>query len=43
MQEGSESEREMMIGDDDRAALTLRLAKALQPAPLEGRHSWDSY
>jgi plastocyanin len=43
MQEGSEPEREMMIGDGDRAALTLRLAKALQPAPLEGKHSWDSY
>ena len=27
----------------DRAALTLRLAKPLQPSPVEGRHSWDSY
>jgi plastocyanin len=43
MQEGSEPEREMMIGDGDRAALTLRLTKALQPAPLEGQHSWDTY
>jgi hypothetical protein len=43
MQEGSALEREMTIGDGERAALTLRLAKALQPAPLEGRHSWDSY
>jgi plastocyanin len=43
IQAGSEPEREMMIGDGDRAALTLRLAKALQPAPLEGQHSWDTY
>jgi plastocyanin len=43
MQEGSELEREMTIADGDRAALTLRLAKALQPAPLEVRHSWDAY
>ena len=43
MQEGSELEREMMIADGDRAALTLRLAKPLQPAPLEVRHSWDAY
>jgi plastocyanin len=43
MQEGSELEREMMIADGDRAALTLRLAKALQPAPLESRRSWDAY
>lgn len=43
MQETSALEREIMLGDTDRAALTLRLAKALQPAPLEGRHSWDSY
>jgi plastocyanin len=43
MPEGSALEREMTIGDGDRAAMTLRLAKALQPAPLEGRHSWDSY
>ena len=43
MQESSELEREMTLAEDDRAALTLRLAKALQPAPLEGRHSWDTY
>jgi plastocyanin len=43
MQEGSELEREMMIADGDRAALTLRLAKALQPAPLESRRTWDAY
>jgi len=43
MQEGSELEREMLIADGDRAALTLRLAKVLQPAPLESRRSWDAY
>jgi plastocyanin len=43
MQAGSELQREMMIGDGDRAALTIRLAKALEPAPLEVRHSWDPY
>lgn len=44
MHENAEIEREMTIGDGDRAALTLRLAKPLQPAPLEGaHHSWDSY
>jgi plastocyanin len=43
MREGAEPEREMMIGEADRAALTLRLAKPLQPSPVEGRHSWDSY
>ncbi len=35
-------ERELTVGASDRAALTLRLAKALQPAPLSDRpHSWD--
>jgi plastocyanin len=43
MREGTEVEREIMIADGDRAALTLRLAKPLQPAPLETRHSWDAY
>jgi hypothetical protein len=43
MQEGSELEREVMIADGDRVALTLRLAQALKPAPLENRHSWDAY
>jgi plastocyanin len=44
MREDAELERQMMIGDKDRAALTLRLDKALQPASLESsRHSWDSY
>lgn len=44
MQQGSELEREISIGDSDRASLSLRVAKALQPAPLEGaHHSWDTY
>lgn len=44
MHEDTETEREIMIGEGDRAALTLRLAKPLQPAPLEGKHhSWDAY
>jgi plastocyanin len=35
-------ERELTVGDTDRADLTLRLAKALEPAPITGRpHSWD--
>jgi plastocyanin len=34
--------RELLVGDTDRADLTLRLAKPLQPAPLSERpHSWD--
>ena len=43
MREDAELEREMTIGETDRASLTLRLAKPLQPAPLEARHSWDAY
>jgi plastocyanin len=43
IREGSEIEREVTMADEDRAALTLRLAKPLQPAPLESRHSWDAY
>jgi plastocyanin len=35
-------ERELTVGDSDRADLTLRLAKPLEPAPLTDRaHSWD--
>jgi plastocyanin len=35
-------ERELTVGDSDRADLTLRLAKPLQAAPLSDRpHSWD--
>jgi hypothetical protein len=39
--EGAELERQLTVGDADRAELTLRLAKPLQPAPLEHPHSWD--
>ena len=42
--EALDLERELTIGETDRATLTLRLAKSPQPAPIEGRpHSWDSY
>src|SRR5580700_4788576 len=35
-------QRELTIGDGDRADLTVRLQKALQPAPIADRpHSWD--
>lgn len=35
-------ERELTVGDSDRADLTLRLSKSLQPAPLSDQpHSWD--
>jgi plastocyanin len=35
-------ERELTVGDADRAQLTLHLTKALQPAPITDRpHSWD--
>lgn len=43
MQPGAELVRELTIGDGDRASLRLQLSKALQPAPLEGHHSWDAY
>jgi hypothetical protein len=34
--------RELMVGDADRAELTVHLAKSLLPAPLTDRpHSWD--
>lgn len=29
--------------DGDRSDLTVRLTRTLKPAPLEGRHSWDTY
>ena len=39
-----ELDRELMIGDGDRATLTLRLAKPLRPAALGPHpHSWDGY
>ena len=35
-------ERELTVGEADRAELTLRLTKSLAPAPLDDRpHSWD--
>jgi plastocyanin len=35
-------DRELTVGDADRAQLTLHLTKALQPAPITDRpHSWD--
>jgi plastocyanin len=43
MRESAELGREMTTGDTDRTAVTVRLAKPLQPAPLESRHSWDAY
>jgi len=37
-------EREVVIGDSDRAELDLQLKKSLHPAPLQDRpHSWDTY
>ena len=42
--DANELDRELMVGEGDRATLTLRLAKPLRPAPIEGRpHSWDAY
>lgn len=43
MRENAELAREVSIGDADRTAIAVRLTKPLQPAPLEGRHSWDAY
>ena len=35
-------ERELTVGESDRAELTLRLTRPLQPAPIADRpHSWD--
>jgi plastocyanin len=39
--DGADAEREFTVGSDDRAELTVRLAKPLQPAPLDRAHSWD--
>lgn len=40
--EAADLERELTVNESDRAELTLRLQKPLQPAPLTGRpHSWD--
>jgi len=41
-EDAGELERELTVGDGDRAELTLRVQKPLQPAPLGARpHSWD--
>ena len=40
--ESADLERVLTVNETDRAELTLRLVKPLQPAPLTGRpHSWD--
>jgi plastocyanin len=40
--EGADLERQLTVNDTDRAELTLRLVRPLQPAPLTDRpHSWD--
>lgn len=40
--DGAELGRQLTVSETDRAELTLRLAKPLQPAPLSDRpHSWD--
>ena len=42
--DANELDRELTVGEGDRANLTLRLAKALRPAPLQPHpHSWDAY
>ncbi|MDB6102687.1 MAG: methylamine utilization protein [Gammaproteobacteria bacterium] len=43
LRENAELGREVQIGDADRTAIAVRLAKSLQPAPLDGHHSWDAY
>jgi len=37
------SQQDVTVGETDRTEVTVRLRKALEPAPLEGRHSWDAY
>jgi plastocyanin len=39
--DGPDTEREFTVGSDDRAELTVRIARPLQPAPLDRPHSWD--
>ena len=40
----AELQRELTIGETDRAEITLQLARPLRPAPIEDRpHSWDAY
>jgi hypothetical protein len=41
-EDAAELERELTVGETDRAELTLRLSRPLLPAPLSNRpHSWD--
>jgi plastocyanin len=39
--DGADLERELTVGSDDRAEITVRLAKPLAPAPVNRPHSWD--
>jgi plastocyanin len=40
----AEFSREVSVGESQSGELSIRLTKALRPAPLEGRpHSWDAY
>jgi hypothetical protein len=40
--DAADLERELTVRDTDRAELTIRLVKSLQPAPITDRpHSWD--
>jgi plastocyanin len=41
MQESSQ--QDVTVEEAGRSDLTVRLTKALKPAPLENRHSWDTY
>ena len=43
MREGGQMESQATLTESERTSLTLRLTQPLQPAPLEARHSWDSY
>jgi hypothetical protein len=38
-----ETSQETVTVDANPAGLTIHLTRALKPAPLEGRHSWDTY
>lgn len=39
--DAADLDRELTVGDADHAEITLRLTKALQPAPADRPHSWD--
>ena len=36
-------EQEVSVSQSGRTVIHVRLTKALRPAPLESRHSWDTY